>query len=215
MKALPTVTLIACDGVDAARSARVLNYCASLFKFARIALVTPHQPPAWFAGEWIDRGAMDYAEAMRYEVSGLAQDVDTEHALFVSHDGWIINPQFWDDAWLEYDMIGAPWPASWGTGHRVGNTGFSLRSKTFLNACSMARHVYSGQPGDVFACRTMHRPFVEMGLRYAPVEIARKFSWENYIGEGECGPACSFGFHGWVAGKNRDEFTNDLPCYAT
>jgi hypothetical protein len=48
-------------------------------------------------------------------------------------------------------------------------------------------------------------------MKYAPVEIAAKFSWEHYIEEGDCGPACSFGFHGWVAGKTADQYNRLLP----
>jgi hypothetical protein len=154
--------------------------------------------------------ANSYEEAMRVEIAGLAQHVQGTHALFVSDDGWILNPKLWDDSWLQYDMIGAPWPASWGTGQRVGNTGFSLRSKRFLEASASAVGLWANQPGDVFQCRTLHRPMVEMGMKFAPVEVARRFSWEHYIEEGECGPGCSFGFHGWVAGKTPEEFNRLL-----
>ena len=144
------------------------------------------------------------------EVCGLHEVLRTSHALFVSHDGWIINPHLWDDTWLNFDMIGAPWPMSWGVSHRVGNTGFSLRSARFLRASASAFGLWNGQAGDVFQCRTLHRPMVEMGMKYAPVEVARKFSWEHYIEDGECGPGCSFGFHGWVSGKTPEQFNQVL-----
>ena len=195
MKALPDVTLIATDGANPARTQRVLDHCCRFFDFAAVVLIdTPKT----------------YRDAMRCEIAELAPHVRTSHALFVSHDGWILNPQFWDDGWLQYDMIGAPWPAFWGTGQRVGNTGFSLRSRRFLEASAAAVGLWSDQPGDVFQCRTLHRPMVEMGMRFAPVQVARRFSWEHYIEEGECGPGCSFGFHGWVAGKQREEFEGML-----
>lgn len=196
MKHLPDVTIIGQDP-DGDRIRRVIRHCESMFRFG---------------GSVVVDSSMSYQDAMRFEVLGLATLVKTSHCLFVSHDGWILNPKLWDDSWLQYDMIGAPWPASWGTGQRVGNTGFSLRSRRFLGASASAVGLWSGQAGDVFQCRTLHRPMVEAGMRYAPVEVARKFSWEHYIEEGECGPGCSFGFHGWVAGKTAAEFNQMLPC---
>jgi hypothetical protein len=196
MKHLPDVTLIATDGANPERTRRVMRYCESHFKFAASVLIeTPKT----------------YRDAMLCEIGGLHANFSTSHCLFVSHDGWILNPQMWDDAWLDYDMIGAPWPASWGITHRVGNTGFALRSRRFLEASAQAFGLWAGQPGDVFQCRTLHRPMIELGMKFAPVEVARRFSWEHFIEEGECGPACSFGFHGWVAGKTPERYNAMLP----
>lgn len=196
MKTLKDVTLIATDGANPERTARVMRHCERMFGFAASVLIdTPK----------------NYQDAMRCEIEELARHVHTSHALFISHDGWIINPQLWNDDWLQYDMIGAPWPAAWGTKHRVGNTGFCLRSKRFLEATAAAIPLWAGQNGDVFTCQVLNRPLTELGMKYAPVEVAAKFSWEHYIEEGDCGPACSFGFHGWVAGKTADQYNRLLP----
>jgi len=60
--------------------------------------------------------------------------------LLVQPDGFVINPDKWDNQFFEYDYIGAPWeqvPHSyldpWGKPHRVGNGGFSFRSKKLLD----------------------------------------------------------------------------------
>lgn len=203
---LPSVTLIACDGDAPNRTVRVLNHCARLFKFAAVTLAASEPPTIPFCGRWLHRDTGTYEKAMRYEIAGLAADVYTPHALFVSHDGWILNPQLWRDEWLDLDMIGAPWPHAWGTHHRVGNTGFSLRSKRFLEAVASALPLHAGQVGDIFACRTLRRPLEEMGMRYATVAQAGSYSWEHYVEDAESGPAVSFGFHGWVAGKTPDQF---------
>jgi hypothetical protein len=191
VKHLPNVTLIATDGLNPERTRRVMRYCESLFTFGGSVLI---------------ESPRTYEDAMRCEIAELHLHFKTSHCLFVSHDGWILNPQLWDDSWLGYDMIGAPWPASWGLRHRVGNTGFSLRSWAFLKASADSIGLWNGQPGDVFQCQTLHQPMVELGMKFAPVEIARRFSWEHYIEEGDCGPACSFGFHGWVAGKTAERY---------
>jgi len=147
-----------------------------------------------------------YDEAMRWEVGRLSDFLKTSHALICTWDGFIANPHLWDDGWLEYDMIGAPWPAFWHTGHRVGNTGFSLQSKWFLETARVLGVHYQGGPGDVWLCRTMHDRFVDRGIKYAPVDVASRFSWEHNTEEGIAGPLSSFGFHGWVAGKQPQHY---------
>src|SRR4051812_24457294 len=36
--------------------------------------------------------------------------ITTEYCMLIHSDGYIINPLLWDDSWLSYDYIGAPWP---------------------------------------------------------------------------------------------------------
>jgi len=147
-----------------------------------------------------------YQQAMHWELGRFADYFDTSHALICTHDGFISNPHLWDDSWLEYDMIGAPWPAFWNVGHRVGNTGFTLQSQKFLQMAAKAEALWKGEAGDVFLCRTMEQGFRDNGIKYAPVNVAAAFSWEHFIEENTAGPDRSFGFHGWVAGKTRDQY---------
>jgi hypothetical protein len=147
-----------------------------------------------------------YQQAMHWELGRFADYFDTSHALICTHDGFISNPHLWDDSWLEYDMVGAPWPAFWNVGHRVGNTGFTLQSQKFLQMAAKAEALWKGEAGDVFLCRTMEQGFRDNGIKYAPVSVAAAFSWEHYIEENTAGPDRSFGFHGWVAGKTREQY---------
>ena len=147
-----------------------------------------------------------YQQAMHWELGRFADYFDTSHALICTHDGFISNPHLWQDSWLEYDMIGAPWPAFWNVGHRVGNTGFTLQSQKFLQMAAKAEALWKGEAGDVFLCRTMEQGFRDNGIKYAPVNVAAAFSWEHYIEENTAGPDRSFGFHGWVAGKTREQY---------
>jgi len=147
-----------------------------------------------------------YQQAMHWELGRFADYFDTSHALICTHDGFISNPHLWDDSWLEYDMLGAPWPAFWNVGHRVGNTGFTLQSQKFLQMAAKAEALWKGEAGDVFLCRTMEQGFRDNGIKYAPVNVAAAFSWEHFIEENTAGPDRSFGFHGWVAGKTREQY---------
>ena len=63
----------------------------------------------------------------------LHDHISTAHALCIQWDGYVLNAQAWDASFLDYDYIGSVWP-QFGDGHRVGNGGFSLRSKRLLEA---------------------------------------------------------------------------------
>lgn len=120
--------------------------------------------------------------------------IATEFILIVQWDGFVANPALWSDEFLAYDYIGAPWV--WATDHhRVGNGGFCLRSKRLLEACrdgKVRRHpeIPFGGIEDIVICR-LYRDYLEQqGIRFAPVDVAERFSYET--GVPRCPP---FGFH--------------------
>ena len=148
----------------------------------------------------------NYQQAMHWEMGRYGDYIDTSHALICTWDGFIANPHLWDDEWLNYDFIGAPWPNFWNVSNRVGNTGFTLQSKKFLNMAETAEPLWRGEAGDVFLCQKMAEAFKKNGINYAPIQVAAAFSWEHYIEENLAGPDRSFGFHGWVAGKTQEYY---------
>jgi len=127
----------------------------------------------------------------------LAQYITTDHYLVMQYDGMPIDPAQWNEDYLNYDYIGAPWP--WGPpNRRVGNGGFSIRSRKLADACT-AENVVFNPPGygdnnymeDTHICH-MYRDFLEQqGIEFAPVELAKQFSAEIPGGRFE-----TFGFHG-------------------
>jgi hypothetical protein len=44
-------------------------------------------------------------------LKGLYPHVATSHVLVIQWDGYVVNADLWDDDFLRYDYIGAPWPA--------------------------------------------------------------------------------------------------------
>ena len=187
------VTLLVVEGVKSRwdQTQRVFDHCRRLFDFG--------------AEHYL---ALDISreECLAMEAGGFLPYVETPHVLICTWDGFIVNPELWRHDWLEYDMIGAPWPEHW-TKHRVGNTGFTLQSRKFLQTAQAHRASYpSGQPGDVWLCQTMHDQFVAEGIKYAPVEEAAPFSFEHpALGSG-WDQSLSFGFHGWVSGKSQQSY---------
>jgi hypothetical protein len=59
--------------------------------------------------------------------------IDSDFVLLVEWDGYIINPTAWTNEFLNFDYIGAVW-GHHKDGFRVGNGGFSLRSRKLLLA---------------------------------------------------------------------------------
>src|ERR1043165_5068689 len=40
----------------------------------------------------------------------LPKYIETDYALLIHSDCFVINPRCWNPDWLNYDYIGAPWP---------------------------------------------------------------------------------------------------------
>lgn len=203
MKSLPDVTLISYDGNPVDRTVRVLNHCLSLFKFGAVKFWTDKPEDARsIANKQIEIITVPKATKIscgNWLVNGI--DFKTSHCLLVNWDGWIINPGVWDDSWLQYDYIGCPWPSEWIGNYilgpnRVGGEGFSLQSKKFIDACRMASNFFREDIAtDVWKCQHMYWAFTNIGIKYAPVEVAGKFGWECPIEERTANDH-SFGFHG-------------------
>jgi hypothetical protein len=120
----------------------------------------------------------------------LVSYVDTDFALIVQWDGFVLNHDKWHPSFFEYDYIGAVWP--WmPTNRQVGNGGFSLRSKRLLRALRDPR-IISHHPEDLAICQT-YRNLLERDydIRFAPPQIATRFAFERQRN------ADSFGFHGF------------------
>ncbi len=130
------------------------------------------------------------AEYSRFVLKELGRYCNTEHLLLVQWDGYIINPYSWRPEFLEYDYIGAPW-GWYEDSHRVGNGGFSLRSRRLLDALQ-DEGIVDLEPEDE-AIRRRYRRLLEAkyGIRFAPEEIAEAFSYETISPKGD-----PFGFHG-------------------
>jgi hypothetical protein len=142
--------------------------------------------------------------------------VATDHALIIQNDGYAVNSEAWTDEFLEYDYIGAPWMHHQ-EHERVGNGGFSLRSRRLFKALQEiqpgflpsdwpdhARYTVGDPDGgrsfpeDTVIC-VLLRPILErdFGIRFAPSELAHRFSWEQYSSDNSSPwRGRSYGFHG-------------------
>ncbi len=188
---LQDVTLVAAASVNVAATIRAIEASQALANFGACKLFTHTMPERKMHGIELNlipelRSSMEYSNFM---LRGLAEHVATPHCLVVQWDGYILNPDRWDPAFLDYDYIGASWPQFFGD-HDVGNGGFSLRSKRLLEACRSDEFTVS-HPEDV-AIGRLNRAWLEaQGLTIAPRAMADSFSAERsgLINR-------TFGFHG-------------------
>ena len=149
-----------------------------------------------------------------YILYELYKHVNTDYVLIVQDHAFIINPDSWMDEFYDYDYIGAPWPirdrayiTPFGEHQRVGNGGFSLRSKKLLEVplhTSIPFKV-AEQPNfyKMFGCSntnedgniTVHNKhlFEKSGCKIAPIEMAKYFSYESPVPENR--GIIPFGFH--------------------
>ena len=127
-------------------------------------------------------------EYSRMVMKELNSFINTDFVMLFQNDGFIDNINKWEDSFLAYDYIGAPW---WYKDDKnVGNGGFSIRSKRLLEILSSDDSLESFDPEDHHICR-VHGDYLreEHGVAFAPEEVARKFSVEvgRYTDQ--------FGFH--------------------
>jgi glycosyltransferase involved in cell wall biosynthesis len=175
---LPSVTLFGVDN-QPERLKRAADTCTKWIRFGEVKLLHPDI-----------RSKEAYST---YMITEAHKHINTTHALIFQHDGYVHNWQAWDDDWLQYDYIGAPW--HYNDGMAVGNGGFSLRSKRFMEACS--RMVKIHHPEDHHICRTYRKQLEAEGMKFAPIEVAERFSFEGYL-QPEKTLTTQFGRHGNV-----------------
>lgn len=135
----------------------------------------------------------------RFMIKDLARHINTDFVLTIQWDGYILNYKGWTDEFYEYDFIGATW--LYKDGMNTGNGGFSMRSKKLLNILATDDHITQTMPEDHQICRT-YRRYLETahGIKFAPEELANKFSIEAYgcsILAGANTYSGQFGFHGF------------------
>lgn len=192
-KHLPNVTLITFDCVNIATTKICADICEKHFSFAAVKILSsiPDNDPRVVP---VPELLNDWQKYSEFYIREFAKHVDTEYALCFHPDSFIANPEAWEDDFLKYDYMGAPWR------HMgkpfVGGGGFSVRSKRLLDYVSKNYKKIGGpfHPEDVWICETA-RPHLEReGMTFAPVELAERFSKEGgprgVVWDGQ------FGWHG-------------------
>ena len=140
---LQNITAICLQGRDnsfdeslTTRSKKLLEYMVSIINFHKIIFISPVDPEVEGV-EYIYTDPVDYHYYNRWCVRELTNYIDTDYCLLFQDDGFPLNPEHWDNEFLNYDYVGSPLPLDSNILHhpeeRIGGGGFTLRSKKLLN----------------------------------------------------------------------------------
>jgi hypothetical protein len=172
-----------------------LNYCLSQVDFGAVKFLTHFDAPSNPHIVKIPqiKTIREYSDFM---INGLTDYFTTSHVLVIQWDGYITNAAAWNDEFLNYDYLGAPWhpslvPMTIPRNHTVGNGGFSLRSKKLCDVLKNNENIVDHYAEDVLICQ-VNRPYLEtQGIKFPSAEVASKFAWETIPPTG-----ATFGVHG-------------------
>lgn len=192
MLELPQVTLIALTGKNFSDHDYAIKKSCESINFGGVKVVYDYK--------------CDSIDKWNYKVVyELRKYVDTDFALLIHADGYVVRPDLWRDSWLDYDYIGAPWPlpkddfsyrTPTGDVIRVGNS-VSLRSRKLLELPTKLnlewRSYYGNTNEDGALCVHWRDILLRNGVKYAPLEEAIYFSKEHEIPENV--GIDSFAFH--------------------
>lgn len=210
---LSSITLLCVDNRSPDLAERAIARCLRQARFAKTVLMTN------LAAVSVRKPVIEYVQAPRVAstrdysrlmLTGIAPHVVGSHALVIQWDGFILHPELWDPAFLDYDYIGAVWPQFPAT--PVGNGGFSLRSKKLIE-CLRDERITIRHPEDKCICITNRRILEsEFGIRFATPDVAERFAVERTAWH----PA--FGFHGFfnfahvLEPPELERFIDELPA---
>lgn len=219
---LSSVTLFCADCVNAERAIVAIERCKAAVNFGAVKFLT--SLPTEYPHVEIPR----IQSLVHYSVFMLkhcVDFVDTEKMLVIQHDGYILNPQAFNPAWLNLDYIGPLFLQNGLKGEeRVGSGGFSLRSRllmqyvkdhtppwngTYEHAGAVQNEV--GLYEDGVISFKFRRHLEELGYQYGTMEEAYKFAqggWPQTVSPDPTDQSCyvdrPFGYHGGWGNINLD-----------
>ena len=155
---------------------------------------------------------LDYKGYNHFIIYRLKDYIQSDFVLVVQNDGYVLRPNKWNDEFFKYDYIGAPWRKNVhftdeGRNIRVGNGGFSFRSKKLLHIVGDLNIPFTDFGTGYFhedgmLCIHIRKQLEENNIQFAPVEIASVFSRERWCSDSKL---LTFGFH-----NNRKPFLKFL-----
>lgn len=192
MISLPQITLLALTNKDFEGHKKALDKSCEGIEWGAVKLIWDEKITS------ID----DWNYKIIYELHNYVQ---TDYAMLIHADGYVVRPDLWRKEFLEYDYIGAPWPlpnddysyrTPTGEVIRVGNS-VSLRSKRLLEMPSDLdlewKRFYGNTNEDGFLCVHNRDILRDNGIRFGDIDVAKHFSREHNIPE-NAGLA-TFAFH--------------------
>lgn len=216
---LPDVTLLAVSSIEIPATIQALQISSEKINFAKIVLVSDTKPdnlPENIEYKYYPKITCSHDFDV-FAIEHLGEYFETNHVLLVQYHGFVIHPELWENEWLQWDFCGALWPErpefvslSTGTMVRIGNGGFSLRSKKLYNTINRLelKCIYDrGYSNDDGLINSLFRKtLLENGINYPQPEDIANFSYENPVPENNYGNISTFGFHRYLSNKDMEIF---------
>lgn len=195
---LPSVTLLCADCVDVSRAIAVVKHCKTLADFGAVKVLSNQQRnypiiPIDPLTSLVMYSVWMLTECHKY--------IDTDHVLVVQRDGWILNPDKWEDDWLQYDYL-APVFNQYDI---VGSGGFSMRSKRLMQAVAAMFPAWDGTEATAEQIQRQAGLYedgviafsddLRSRFNFAPVIVGNRFAQGGNLNPANHNPQ-PFGFHG-------------------
>jgi hypothetical protein len=194
---LPNITLIALTSVRLPQTIKALEYRCKGINFGKVKIASDIKPdnlPDFIIHEYTEKSSN--IDEWNYNIIyNLTKHIDTEFALLIHDNGFVVHPESWRNEFLDYDYIGAPWPLPKdnfsyrdinGNIIRQGNS-VSLRSKKLLDIPIKLnlewKPFYGFTNEDGFICVNYRHKYLEEGCRFADIDVAKYFSRETDLPE--------------------------------
>lgn len=212
---LSNVTLVCIDSKNINEANKAIKKSIKNIDFKNVLFLTSEKISLDFAQVIHIKSINNITDYNLFCLTKLNNYINTEYCLIIQHDGYIINPDSWQENFLKFDYIGALWPSLHFLKNRVGNGGFSLRSKKFLESCSFLFKEYPNidfrsesefkYNEDFIACNSYYQEMLDLKINFADIETASHFSIESPVPEMKNN---TFGFHGYFI--NSKEYYNSI-----
>ena len=210
-----SVTIIAADCVTPKLAIKAIEFSCKHISFQEAILFTDADiQHDWIKIVKIDKinSTQEYSKFMINKLPYLIND-NVPYILVVQADGFVLNPFLWDDYFLLCDYIGAPWDLNgckvWKKKSRIGNGGFSLRSRRLLDRLKEVKDYDGKVPEDSFISdliwmENKHWPSNDFRLQVADISYAARFAVECPLEDYPFDLSKVFGFHGKQIYDNLD-----------
>jgi len=209
---LENITLVAMTSVNISETIKAITYSCKDINFGSVKLITheiPNNLPSFIEYNYIDK--IDNIDDWNYKIIfHLHEYIQTEFAILIHDDGFIVNADSWRDDFLNYDYIGAPWSHNHlldrdGKQIKVGNS-VSIRSHKLLKIPSEKNMPWikydNNYNEDTQICVWNRNLFLDNGIKFADFDIAKYFSHEEYFKEYDgIKPFCFHNFGGLKNGE--------------
>ncbi len=206
---LPDVTLLAATSIEIDQTQISLKISSQKIQFGAIKLLSPSVPKIKYSDvEYVSIPPISLSDYNRMMIEDLHKHFETSHCLIVQADSFVVNPDLWTKEFMNFDYIGAPWSNTIQVNpdvvlnleqNPVGNGGFSLRSRKLVEKTASINFKSLNFPienEDVIICHYLYKEMSDSGIRFAPPQLAAKFSLEDVNNQYGQKANNVFGFHG-------------------